>query len=252
MLLLIGAAIGLLLTLTGAGGSVLAVPLLSAGLHTSPTQVMGLSLGCVAMAAAPGALRGLYRRQIDLRLALPLALCGIVLAPVGRAVAMLLDPRLVTLLFAALAVFIAWQLWPRRQALPLGAAVAKPAVATARPLSNLASGACLGLVSGFFGVGGGFLIVPWLLRQRRLSAQQAIATSLLVIACVSASGYLFHLQQQTSWAPGLLLPLALGSLLGACLGMALAHRLHSGVAQRLVATAAMATALGLVLQTTWS
>lgn len=251
MLLLTGTLTGVLLTITGGGGSVLAIPLLSMGLQLPPTAAMGLSLGCVCMAALPGSARGLYLRRVDLRLALPLALCGILLAPLGRALSVQMDPRLVTLLFSLLALFIAWRLWPRQQPRSLGAAVAATPAAGAGPVSNLLAGAGLGMMSGFFGVGGGFLIVPWLMQRRGLEAKQAIPTSLLVIACVSASGYTSHLLSGGARTPEVLFPLALGSLMGACAGIVIASRLGKGVPEKLVSVAAVATALSLAVQTSW-
>jgi hypothetical protein len=89
----------------------------------------------------------------------------------------------------------------------------------------------VGLLTGFFGVGGGFLIVPALSLVMRLPMVEAVATSLLVIALNCAAGLLGHVWYGTiAWSLGA--SMTASALLGAVLTLPLARRLGSAALAR--------------------
>ena len=93
-----------------------------------------------------------------------------------------------------------------------------------KPLRCLAAGAGTGLLTGFLGVGGGFLLVPALMKYARLPLRMATGTSLAVIAFNSAAGFLSHLRGELGdWrTAGIFAACATG---GSLLGNRVAKRL---------------------------
>ncbi|HMW72657.1 MAG TPA: TSUP family transporter, partial [Cellvibrionaceae bacterium] len=107
MLLLIGLAIGLILGLTGAGGSVFAVPLLMLLAGTPMLEATGIALGAVAAASLFGSLRNRASGMILWVPGLLLAATGMLSAPIGKWLALQTPPQVLILSFNALAVLIA-------------------------------------------------------------------------------------------------------------------------------------------------
>lgn len=241
--LLIGAAIGLVLGMTGAGGSVVAVPLLMAGLGYAFPAATAVSLGAVAVAAFTGVVLRGRTGGIQWRLAMLLALSGIVLAPAGQWLGRHLPEALLQLSFMALMGFMAWRLWQQAVTSPESTRVLRAAPDAAggghEPVCALSAsgrfewrwpcmqrlllaGALTGLLSGLYGVGGGFVIVPVLVLLAGLPMVQAVATSLAVIAAVAGGSFLLFLWG--SALPAGFWNVAAGSVAGMLAGSLLARR----------------------------
>ena len=109
-------------------------------------------------------------------------------------------------------------------------------------MAGLTSGGVLtGLLSGLFGVGGGFMIVPFLNQLNSVSMRSAVATSLVIIAAISASGFAAHIaMHSTDWRQ--LLYLSIGGVGGMLLGSLLARWLAGVYLQRLFAISILAMA----------
>lgn len=253
---LIGMLIGLVLGLTGAGGSVLAVPMLMQGLQMSQGMAAGLSLGAVALAAAFGVLLRRGRGQIVWSAAFLLGVAGAAMAPLGQALAAHLSALSVMTAFSFLVVVIALRMWRQAGKSPAATqvlradpgvpATASAVVCTLSPTGYfewrwpcitrlLAVGALTGVLSGVFGVGGGFVIVPALVLLIGLSMVQAVATSLAIIMAVSASGFAGFAWQQAGQHAHLWLawwPVLAGSVFGMLLGTRLAPQLAGPALQR--------------------
>lgn len=194
----LGAVIGMVLALTGAGGGILAIPLLVFGLELAVQQAAPTGLAAVGIASAVGAGLGLRDRVVRYRAAAMIGLAGMFVAPLGVALAQRLPGRPLTGAFALLLAWTAWRMLraaPARSAGPtrLPPCRLDPAQGRlrwtwrcARALAG--TGALSGLFSGLLGVGGGFVIVPSLTRNSDLDARSIQATSLAVIALVSVSG----------------------------------------------------------------
>jgi len=199
--LLLGIVTGAILALTGAGGGILAVPLLIFGAGMSIAQAGPIGLLAVGMAAALGAGLGLRAHIVRYRAALLIAAAGMLLSPLGLWLAHRVDNRTLTVLFALVLAFVAYRTY--RQAGRQGGA--DPTRAEPPPCVRNASsgrfvwtapcarvlamsGAFAGLLSGLLGVGGGFVMVPALRSYTDLPMDAVVATSLAVIALVSATG----------------------------------------------------------------
>ncbi|MDM3870695.1 sulfite exporter TauE/SafE family protein [Porticoccus sp. W117] len=240
---LVGSVVGLVLGLTGAGGAIFAVPLFMLLLNYSPSYAAGISLGVVGFSALIGVLGRLRHKVICWRSAGVMVVGGALFAPVGRWLAAQLNERLITVSFSLLALYVAINMVKKaratkqQQALeqdaeqPSDAQRQSPGRFWLLPLC----GAATGLLSGIFGVGGGFLIVPVLTLVVGLDIKRSIATSLLVISVISAAGFLSHLWLQPAQDWHGLLPLAIGAVAGMAVGTFLVRRISSGNLQEIFA-----------------
>ncbi|GGK29282.1 UPF0721 transmembrane protein [Pilimelia terevasa] len=190
----LGALIGVLLGLLGSGGSILAVPALLYGAGMPLSAAIPSSLVVVGASAATGLLPRLRSGLIQWRIAGVVGLVGGLAAFGGAAVNRLLPPTAVLVGFAA--VMAAAGVRMLRGGAASGAAGCYRPDGRVRWRScaprSAATGAGVGFLTGLFGVGGGFLIVPALVLLLGLSMEMAVATSLVVIALNSAAGFLAH------------------------------------------------------------
>ena len=184
--LALGALIGVSLGLLGGGGSILAVPVLVYVARVEVHSAIGMSLAIVGATALVGGLVHARAGRVDLRAAALFGAAGVVGAPLGAQATHRVAPRVLLLLFAGLMLAVG-ALMLRSRGAPRHEA-SRP-----HPVAVPAAGFGVGLLTGFLGVGGGFLIVPALTLLARLPIHAAVGTSLLVIAANSAAGLLGHL-----------------------------------------------------------
>jgi uncharacterized membrane protein YfcA len=193
-LALLGAiGIGLSLGLTGAGGSILTLPVLVYLAGIPPKQAVGLSLLIVGAAALAGAWQRAKAGEVHFKAAGMFVLSGMTGAVLGARLTHLLSPRALMITFAVLMVVVAVRmLLPRKSGIQ--------SAPECRPMRCLLAGGAVGVLTGFLGVGGGFLLMPALAKFARLPLRVATGTSLAVIACNSASGFVSHLGEiSTPW-----------------------------------------------------
>lgn len=197
---ILGFMVGVILGLTGAGGGILAVPALVIGVGLSMTHAAPIALIAVGLAALTGALDGLRRHLVRYKAALIMAVAGSLISPLGLWLAQRMPEFWLMLLFSLVMCVVALRMF--KQARQTQSSTTPPALSikpcqisaatgkfiwNARSLSTMgAIGAVSGLLTGLLGVGGGFIIVPLLKRFTNLSMHSIVATSLLVIALVSA------------------------------------------------------------------
>jgi uncharacterized membrane protein YfcA len=262
IVLLLGLTVGVILALTGAGGGILAVPLLVFGAGLSMAEAGPIGLLAVGLAATLGAVMGLKNGTVRYKAALLIAAAGIICSPLGLWLAQRTPNRPLTILFACVLMYVAFRVFKR--SLPPSAA-SQAAVASKQPPCVLdaqrgklnwtapcawaltMSGVVAGGLSGLLGVGGGFVMVPALQRYTNLTAQSVLATSLAVIALVSMSGVAAssaagHLQ----WP--IALPFSIGALFGMACGRLIAARLAGPHLQRGFAAVSMLVAVALLVK----
>ena len=230
---LIGVSLGLL----GGGGSILAVPVLVYVARVDVHAAIGMSLAVVGTTALVGGLVHARAGRVDLRAAALFGGAGMLGAPLGAQATHAVAPRVLLLLFAALMLAVGGLMLR-------GKAVARPGTPRSHPVAVPAAGFGVGLLTGFLGVGGGFLIVPALTLLAGLPIHAAIGTSLLVIAANSAAGVLGHLRQG-ELPLGLVAAFTAASALGALAGVRLASGLDP--ARLRLAFAAFVILVGLFL-----
>lgn len=267
--LLFGAIVGFSLGLTGGGGSIFAVPLLVFGLAVAPNDAVGISLIAVGLVALAGVLRRLRGHEVEFRAGMLMAVGGVVGAPFGSWFSRQLPGYVLLVAFAALMIVIAVLMWrsSRRPALAKevpeagGEPEAASGVAcrfepagklkvTSRCAIGLTGvGLLTGVLSGLFGVGGGFLIVPALMFATGMTIHRAVATSLLVIFLVSVSGSAAYIVGAHELPLRLLMFFLLGGFAGLELGGRAAKRISGPLLQRGFAAAILIVGVYVITRT---
>jgi uncharacterized protein len=235
-----GALVGLLLTFFGGGGSVLATPLL---LYVVGVRDPHVAIGTSAAAVAVNALIGLSAQARAGRVKWPCALvfgaAGLAGSLAGAYFAKQLDGGLLMLGFAAVMALIgASMLAPRKDAGDPSVHLTMGLVARLAPL-----GALTGLAAGFFGIGGGFLIVPGLMAASGMTLAHAAASSLVSVALFGAGASASYASSGLiDWT--LFGALVAGGGAGVLAGGPIARRMvaHADIARRLFAAMVIATA----------
>jgi uncharacterized protein len=181
-----GLAIGLLLGLVGGGGSILAVPVLVYLLGEPVEEATTESLLVVGAAALAGAADYARIGRVELRTGLAFAAVGVPGAIVGTVLNRAVGGRAILLSFGVLLLAAAVAMLRRSP---------EPRAHGRRPsfLRVAPAGLGTGVLTGFLGVGGGFLIVPALVLLLGLPLALAVGTSLLVIALTSGAALAAHL-----------------------------------------------------------
>ncbi len=188
--LILGFGIGLSLGLLGGGGSILTVPALVYLVGQSPQAAVTTSLAIVGANSALGASFHHVQGTLNWKVAVLFGGVGMVMAYLAAGLSKLFTPALLLVAFALLMLFIGGMMILRRE--KSSPEQASQPAHTNIPLT-LAGGAGVGLLTGVLGVGGGFLIVPALVILVGLPMNQAVGTSLVIIAANSAAGLLGHL-----------------------------------------------------------
>lgn len=257
LVLVVGIIIGVVLGLTGAGGSVFAVPLLIGVLGFSVSEAVGLSLGAVAASAIFGSLMKWRAGDIQWLPALIFILLGSLASPLGSWLNRQWSGSVILMGFCLLMLVVAFRMWRQASLDPVSTTVlrANTKPGTDRDRGNVLqrnefprfemdwlgivkmalSAACTGVLSGLFGVGGGFLIVPALLSLTRMSMRQAVSTSLVVIAVVGSVGFLNFMWVGGEVNSGVLLLLILGGLAGMVIGVFSSRYLAGPLLQKIFA-----------------
>lgn len=233
--LLVGLALGLL----GGGGSVLLLPSLVFLLDVEPSRAVPLSLLVVAATALTGLVAHARAGRVDWKTGGAFGAAGIVGAFLGGRVSSHLPPAVLLSGFGAIMIGTAFAMIRGRGA----SGPARP-----RSLAVLAAlGAATGLVSGIFGAGGGFLVVPALAVIAGLPMQRAVGTSLLVIAMQASAGFAGHVAT-TSPPWGLAAVAIAAATVGGLVGARLASRFSQDALRRAFGWMALVVGTGLLVR----
>lgn len=255
----LGILIGMALGALGGGGSILAVPALVYVVGLGPKSAVTTSLVVVGVAAIGGMVGHWRGERVRVTAGLLFGVAGIGGSLLGSRLNRAVDPTVLLVAFSGLMLVAAWRMWAsartRGAASPVvvpvggtgvdgssghvdGAAptrvpdppvqvpvharrVTVPVVAT-----FVLAGTVVGLMTGFFGVGGGFIIVPVLVLFLGFGMPEAIGTSLLIIAINSAVALSSRLATTgVDWHVAV--PFTVAALLGALFGNRVADRLPS-------------------------
>jgi len=240
LLILVGLSLGML-----GGGATLTVPVLVYAGKLAPAQAISMSLLMVSLAAAAGSFSYLYRRMVDFRVAALFIVFGSAGAFLGAPLTSKVSAQNLMMLFGALMAAIAGLMLLRRDP-----ASGKQETGTGcRPGFWLSAfgGLLVGFLTGFLGVGGGFLIVPVLASLLGCSAKAATGTSLVIIAVNAMAGFVGH---SVALEPAALLINTAALLVGVAAGSRIAFRFADRTLSRLFAVLIFFTGT-LIMFRTW-
>jgi uncharacterized protein len=265
--ILFGCGVGFAMGLTGGGGGVFAVPMLVYGLAIGPREAVGISLAAVGGTALSGVVPRLIRGDVELRTGLLFAVAGMIGAPAGSYLSTLLPESLLLAMFGFLMLFVAWRMWSkiRNPGLATGmcaeesepiedhSACQRDEQGALRMTSKCARllllvGLLTGVLSGMFGVGGGFVIVPALVLFSGMEIHRAVGTSLLVIFLISISGVTSFLVSGRELSLDTTLQFLIGGLVGIWLGGLVAKRLNGPTLQKIFASAVVFVAMFVIVK----
>jgi len=187
--------IGISLGLIGGGGSILTVPILVYLFNVNPKLATTYSLFIVGLTAAFGAIRHYKMGNIVVKSALYFAIPSLVTLLLVRKIILFQIPEMISfgslfsisrdllimVLFAILMVMASYSMIKKQKPVDSESQI--------KPLQLVLIGAAVGIITGFLGAGGGFLIIPALLFFAKMQMKQAVGTSLLIIAFNSLLGF---------------------------------------------------------------
>ena len=253
--------------LTGGGGGVFAVPLLVYGLAVAPREAVGISLAAVGGTALFGAVPRMVRGEVELRTGLLFAVAGMLGAPLGSYLSTLVSEEVLLVMFAVLMLVVAQRMWSKARNPKLGndgcnsehepgrdrSACQRDQDGQLRLTSRCARllvlvGLMTGVLSGMFGVGGGFVIVPALVLFSGMAIHQAVGTSLFVIVLISISGVASHFVNGNEFSMETTLQFLVGGFAGMWLGGIVARRLKGPTLQKIFSIAVVMVAIFVIFK----
>lgn len=241
---LAGSVVGLVLGLIGGGGSIIAVPLLLyvVGILTVYAAI-GISAVAVAISAFGNMIVYAWRGLVKLPCASVFSATGIAGSFAGSKLALTVDETQLLYMFGALMLVIGIVMLFRRDAegdpgVRLTAKTAGQMLPWLIPM-----GLAVGFLAGFFGIGGGFLVVPGLLLATGMPLTYAIGTSLVAITAFGASTAASY-----AWAGAIdwrsVAVFVAGGIVGSIVGQTLSARLLSKTKQLQMLFGAIVIAMG--------
>lgn len=251
-----GVLIGLCLGALGGGGSILTVPVLVSLLHVGPQSATSASLIIVGITSVIAAVTHARGGHLRWKAAAVFGIIGSLTAFGGSILNRAVDPQILLIAFSALMVVAALAMLRRTRkstppepepddastidATPGGGAgrspvavatATTPRVTTAQAGKLVAAALVVGFLTGFLGVGGGFLIVPALVLALGYSMPVAVGTSLVIIAITSAGAFAERIGTATiPWQ--IVIPFTLAAVAGSFAGTAVSDRISGNALTR--------------------
>lgn len=237
--------------MTGTGGALLAVPLLVYVVGVTVQQAAAMSLVVVAVSSMFGTWEYGRARQVKIKATLAFTWTGMLGAWGGAYGHHFIPKEILLIAFGFLLLLARWLII--RQAKMFSRAESQTVCAEHFPgscwLKAAGIGFVIGVLNGFFGVGGGFMIVAALVLTLGFPPRLAIGTSLSIIAPIAISGILGHLEFGVLdlQITGLVL---LGSVGGMLLGARFGQLASPRITNRMAASITVSIALALILLNT--
>lgn len=258
--IVLGAVIGASLGALGAGGSILSVPVLVHVVGLPVHQATATSLVAVGAASIAAASTGSHRRNIRFDVALPFIAAGIIGSFLGAFVGEHLHADVMLIAFSVVMVVAAIRMArPEDKSEVTASEVAAGSTGQStgrlsggdprRILIYVVAGVAVGFLTGLFGVGGGFVIIPVLTILLGMQMSVAVPTSLTVVAGNAIVSMFIRGLGSVDWtaATALTLPMLIGSLAGAVLAKHMNHTISARIFAGVLVAVALANALSVIM-----
>jgi hypothetical protein len=234
---LFGGVGGLALGATGGAGAIMTLPLLIYGLHIPVHQAILFSLFIVGCSAFLSLMPSGRWRNLDKRMVFLLSAGALIMVPIASYLSQHLSNHLLLIIFSLLMLVVGGVLCFSQKTL----SKLKEQVGAFRREKNntllsrwyllVFFGGIAGFLTGFLGLGGGLLIVPFLVFIFMLPLNQATSTSLVVLLITSCVAIMAHLKHETvNWY--LLVSYLIGSMVGVFLGAFIAKKIPQPIIHR--------------------
>ncbi len=248
-----GLVIGLVLGALGGGGSILAVPALVYVLGQSAQDATTASLVVIGISAAIGAVSYLRDGLVRWRVGLVFGVLGIAASFAGTSLNRTVEEKVLLGAFAAIMVVSAVAMIitnrpGRGERAPVTATEGRWSVSPKVAAQVVVTSLVVGFLTGFLGVGGGFVVVPALVMILRYPMPVATATSLLVIALNAAVSLSIHASRSPQFDWGIIVPFTAATVVASLLGKRVASRFSSNALSMAFAAILLLVAAGIGLQ----
>lgn len=223
--------IGICMGLFGSGGSILTIPVLLYLLHITPEQAIPSSLLIVGLISLFNSARHLHHQRISWPHLLWFGLPGMAGTYAGSWIGTKAGSDWQLLIFSILMSLAAMLMWRNHTS-------NKTPPRDIHIISLALNGMMVGILTGFVGVGGGFLIVPALVLLGGMSLPTATATSIAIISLQALTGFgSYYLQSQLNMTPlqlqwSIILPMVTAGIVGSYIGIRLSTYLPVLILQR--------------------
>ncbi len=258
-----GFLVGIIASMSGVGGGIFIVPLLTILFGFVPQHAVGTSLASIIFTALAATYSYAKQKRIFIRIGLWLAVTTVPGAYLGAYLTSLISPQLLGLIFGAFLFFMALRMIGQKRGGRSARADALSASGHKVPIPDMTDaevaksprlmipGVALsffaGMASGFLGIGGGVLGVPIMNLVMRLPIHFATATSMFTMIFTSISGVVKHtLVQHVHWSQALLL--ALGTIFGAQVGAGFSRRVSGPALVRIFGVVLLLMSLQMILK----
>ncbi len=236
--------IGLSLGMVGSGGSILTVPVLVYLMGVNPSLAAASSLFIVGSTSLVGGLRAYSKKLVDFKAVIDFGIPSIFSIFITRHYLFPSLPNIIyssgnftltkdvllMIVFAVLMLAASFTMIKNRYVEKERNIIINEEYKKVLPLVLL--GFAIGIITGFLGAGGGFLIIPTLVLFLRLPMKTAVGTSLLIIAINSLLGFLFSLKQfEYNWT--LIITFTLLAITGIFIGSKLADKIPNAVLKKI-------------------
>jgi uncharacterized membrane protein YfcA len=259
IVIMIGISVGLIMGLTGAGGSMLSVPLLMFFLHIKMVDAISITLISIAVSSSIGAFFYLRLKILRYKAAILIGLTGALFSPLGVLVSHHIPNTPLMLIFSAVLIFTSLRTlfkpthvqnqeiskdnpyFPCRLNQSTNKLIwTLPCIKTL-----VLSGSFAGFFSGLLGIGGGLIVTPTLNKFTNLSTPATLATSLGILAIISTGGALFSMATQTiQW--NIALPFVISATIGIMISKLFITKIRKVRAQQIFALFSFCVGLSLI------
>lgn len=242
LILACGVLVGILSAMFGIGGGTIMVPLIHLVFGQPAAVSSGTSLFAILPTSVSSMIARLHDGTINFKVGLAIGLAGACLSPLGAYAAKVLPGQIAMVLTAVFILYSAFNMYRRVWRAHCGsskAATTPARLAQAQGVRLYGSAAVMGVfvgfISGYVGLGGGFIVVPLLQWLFGFTMKQASGTSLVSVAIFAVPSFIAHaLLGNVSWIIGILL--IAGSLFGSRLGAKIIQKVNDSVLTALFAT----------------
>ncbi|MEW5826036.1 MAG: sulfite exporter TauE/SafE family protein [Candidatus Bipolaricaulota bacterium] len=243
-----GLGIGVLSSLLGVGGGIFIVPLLTlTSLVGTVQQAAGTSIATIVVTSISAAVAYALRRTISYRAGLSIVATSILGTWAGAKLTSVIDSRWLAVAFAAMLLYPIATMLRGKTTSEISITGARETRGTRWVVTGAAIGLVAGLASGLLGIGSGTIMVPSLILFLGLDIRPAIATSLFVMVPSSVVGALTHFAQGNVRLD-LVLPLVVGTVVGAQFGPVISKRIPRRRLRQVFALVLLYAAVNMVIK----